>query len=250
MKAKAKNIDTVFRAITIHDVADSVTKYSDVSEWKNKNNFTDTTEIVCWPRVKNGDKLYHLSTQMASLMNQVDSENKDIPYYSPSNHSLQADGACLADETDVYLNVGSAGYLNGQGVITALNFIGGWKLWGNRTAAYPSNTDPKDAMLTNRRMFNWVGNTLVTSFWSKIDNPANKRLIATVVDSANIWLNGLTASECLLGGRVEFRSDENTTTDLEDGKLHFHVYITPPSPAREIDFIQEYDPSYMDTLFE
>ena len=99
-------------------------------------------------------------------------------------------------------------------------------------------------------MFNWVGNTLVTSFWSKIDNPANKRLIATVVDSANIWLNGLTASECLLGGRVEFRSDENTTTDLEDGKLHFHVYITPPSPAREIDFIQEYDPSYMDTLFE
>lgn len=250
MKAKAKNIDTVFQAITIHDAADSVTKYSDVSEWKNKNNFTDTTEIVCWPRVKNGGKLYHLSTQMASLMNQVDSENKDIPYYSPSNHSLQADGACLADGTDVYLNVGSAGYLNGQGVITALNFIGGWKLWGNRTAAYPSNTDPKDAMLTNRRMFNWVGNTLVTSFWSKIDNPANKRLIATVVDSANIWLNGLTASECLLGGRVEFRSDENTTTDLEDGKLHFHVYITPPSPAREIDFIQEYDPSYMETLFD
>ena len=41
-----------------------------------------------------------------------------------------------------------------------------------------------------------------------------------MVDSANIWLNGLTASECLLGGRVEFRSDENTTTDLEDGKLH------------------------------
>jgi hypothetical protein len=34
-----------------------------------------------------------------------------------------------------------------------------------------------------------------------------------------------------------------------DGKIKFHVYITPPSPAREIDFILEYDPDYLETLF-
>ena len=98
-------------------------------------------------------------------------------------------------------------------------------------------------------MFNWVGNTLVTTFWSKIDKPTNKRLIASIVTSANVWLNGLTAKGALLGGRVEFRSDENTKTDLMDGKIYFHVYITPPSPAREINFVQEYDPDYIDTLF-
>ena len=98
-------------------------------------------------------------------------------------------------------------------------------------------------------MFNWVGATLVTSYWAKIDDPTNKRLIETIVDSANIWFNGLTAKGALLGGRVEFREDENTTTDLMDGKLYFHVYMTPPSPAREIDFVQEYDPAYIATLF-
>ena len=53
----------------------------------------------------------------------------------------------------------------------------------------------------------------------------------------------------LLGGRVEFREDENTTTDLMDGKLYFHVYMTPPAAARDIEFVQEYDPEYISTLF-
>ena len=143
--------------------------------------------------VKLGNEKYHLSTQIASLMNRTDSQHDDVPYYSPSNKNLQADGACLVDGTEIFMNSAQAGYLNGQGIVTALNFIGGWKLWGNRTTAYPSNTDVKDSFITNRRMFNWVGNTLVTTFWSKIDEPTNKRLIETVVDSANIWLNGLSA---------------------------------------------------------
>ena len=172
-----------------------------------------------------------------------------MPYWSPSNQSLQADSAVNDDGKEIYLDTSSAAYLNGQGVITALNFMGGWKAWGNRTTCYPSNTDVKDAFIPIRRMFNWVNNTLITSFWNKIDNPANKRLIETIVDSANIWLNGLTSREFILGGRVEFRKDENPTQDLMDGIIRFHVFITPPSPAREIEFIQEYDPDYISTLF-
>ncbi len=143
----------------------------------------------------------------------------------------------------------TSGLSEWTGVVTALNFIGGWKSWGNRTTAYPSNTDVKDNFINNRRMFNWVGNTLVTTFWSKIDEPTNKRLIETVVDSANIWLNGLTAKGALLGGRVEFREDENTTTELMDGIIRFHVYLTPSAPARDIEFVMEYDPGYISALF-
>ena len=35
----------------------------------------------------------------------------------------------------------------------------------------------------------------------------------------------------------------------EDGKLYFHVYMTPPAAARVIEFVQEYDPEYISTLF-
>ena len=68
--------------------------------------------------------------------------------------------------------------------------------------------------------------------------------------SANIWLDSLTAAGCLLGARVEFNANDNTTADLMDGILRFHIFMTPPSPAREIEWIQEYDPNYLAVLFE
>ena len=98
-------------------------------------------------------------------------------------------------------------------------------------------------------MFNWIGNTLTLTFWQKVDFPVNRRLVETILDSANIWLNGLSARQFILGGRIEFREDENPTTDLMDGIIRFHVYLTPPTPGREIDFILEYDPEYLKTLF-
>jgi hypothetical protein len=74
-----------------------------------------------------------------------------------------------------------------------------------------------------------------------------RRLMDSIVDSVNIWLNGLTAEEKLLGGRVEVLDSENPLTDLMAGIIRFHLYITPPSPAQEIDFILEYDTSYVET---
>ena len=70
-----------------------------------------------------------------------------------------------------------------------------------------------------------------------------------MLDSVNIWLNGLAARQYILGGRVEFLETENSNLDLMDGILRFHLYVTPPSPNREIDFILEYDPEYLSTLF-
>ncbi|MBE0470512.1 MAG: phage tail sheath family protein [Methyloprofundus sp.] len=250
MKAKASNINSHFKAISLSDVpTGTVDNYADVAAWKNNNNVVDPLQVVCWPKVKLGDDEYHLSTQLAGLICRTDADNSDIPYTSPSNKGLQMDSAVLAGGEEVWLGPDSAAYLNGEGVVTAFNFVGGWKAWGNRTAAYPANTDPKDSFLAIRRMFNWVGNTLTLTFWQRLDYPLNKRQVQTVVDSANIWLNGLVAQGYLLGARVEFLPEENPSTDLMDGIARFHVYLTPPSPNREIDFILEYDPSYLQSLF-
>lgn len=251
LKAKSTNINGVFMATAISDLdTNTVRTYSGVNAAKNNDNFIDPELIVTWAKVGLGEAQMHLSTQVAALMGKVDAAHDDIPYKSPSNENLQCDRMLLEDGTEIFLGKSQANYLNGLGVVTALNFVGGWKCWGNRTSAYPSNTDPKDSFIPCRRMMNWVSNTLVTSFWSKIDDPVNKRLIESTVDRAQIWLNGLVARGALVGGRVEFREDENPVTDLADGKIRFHVYICPPTPAREIEFIQEMDVSYFSTLFE
>lgn len=248
MTAKAQSINGLFKAMVVADLDDSTaTVYTAAPALKNTNSYTDPLSIVTYGKVKLGDDTYHLSTQIASLMVLTDVTNGDVPYVSPSNKSLKME-SYLVNGAEVFLTPEQANYLNGEGITTALNFIGGWKSWGNRTGCYPANADVKDNFIPIRRMFNWVEKSLILTHYSKVDNPLNRRLIDSVVDSANIWLNGLQAREQILGGRVEFLASENPTTDLMNGIARYHVYITPPSPNEQQDFIVEYDPSYVSSL--
>lgn len=253
MATKAGGINEMFQAKALIDIDSSssgATSYTDAIQEKSDNNFVDVDEILCWPMLKLGDYQFHMSTQLAGLMAQVDTDNGGCPYESPSNKNFQCDAMVLEDGTEVYLTPAQANVLNDNGILTALNFMGGWCAWGNYTACYPSNTDVKDYFIPVSRMFGWVGNTLIQTFWSKLDKPMNRRLIDTVMDTANIWLNGLVGSGYLLGARAEMLESENTLTDLMAGIIKIHIYMTPPSPAQEIDFILEYDTDYVTSALQ
>lgn len=248
MAAKAASISGMFPAKALVDIdcgSTGAKTYDAALAAKKATNIVDADQISCWPMLSLGDKKFHMSTQLAGLMAQVDTANGGIPFESPSNKSFQADGLCLEDGTEVILTLEQANILNANGIVTALNFIGGWKCWGNYTACYPASTDVKDYFIPISRMFGWVTNTLIKTFWSVLDKPMNRRLIDTIVDSANIWLAGLVGSGYLLGARVEFSEAENPLSNLMAGIIKLHVYITPPSPAQEIDFVLEYDASYV-----
>lgn len=253
MSAKCKNINGVFSCISVVDIPSdnsNAPSYSLVTELKNLNNIVNENQIACWPMVKLGDKKYHLSTQLVGLMNRTDRNNDDMPYKSPSNEILQIDGAINASGEEINLGLDEANYLNSQGIFTALNFSNGWVAWGNRTACYPNSTDVKDCFIPVRRMFDYVGNTFITTFWQKVDAPITLRLIRTVINTFNIYLNGLMARGIILGGRIEFNENDNDITSLMNGTLRFHVFLTPPVPAETIEAVLEYDPAYLQSLFE
>jgi phage tail sheath protein FI len=246
--AKCVSISGHFNCVGIADIPSSVAVYTGAHEYIMDNNLTDKNLIMFFGSPMFDDKEEYGSIHWAGITAQRDGENESIPYWSPSNKRLQANGIAHAGQ-ELVLDASQAAYLNSQGVVTGFSWTGGLVGWGNRTAAYPGITDVKDTFIPIRRMFNFVGNTLVTTAWQLVDGPLNRRLVGTICDTFNVWLNGLTKREFLLGGRVEFLSDENPTTDLMDGIGRFHVFITPPSPARELDFILEYDPNYLQTLF-
>lgn len=210
------------------------------------------SQLVTWPKYTLGGKIYHSSVHQAGVMSKTDA-TEDLgggsPCESASNKTIQIDGMALADGTEVLLDLVKANYLNSNGIITALNLTGSFVSWGNETACYPANTDVTDYFYCVSRMFSWVANSVILSMWSKVDKKLNKRLIESVTQSINIWLNGLMAEEKILGGRVEFLEEENTTADLLAGKAKFHIYLTPPSPAKELDFVLEYDVSYLENIF-
>ena len=253
MRAKADNINGIFTAQAVIDIpCDSANAptYSRVPEWKNRNNYMAEREIVCWPKIKLGDDVYHLSTQLIGLMNKTDKARGDIPYKSPSNELLQMDSCVNDSGQEIELGLEQANYLNSQGIVTALNWVGGWRAWGNRTGCYPANTDVKDAFIPIRRMFDFVSNQFILTFWQKVDEPLTIRLIRTIISSFDMYLNSLQAMDAILGGRVEFIESENAIINLMDGKLTLHIFMTPPSPAEDIEGIFEYDPEYINELFE
>ena len=249
MATKAAGINGLFRAKALIDVdtgADGVREYSALLPYKNNNNLVDENQIVCWPMIKLGEYKFHMATQLAGLMATVDTTNGGCPYESPSNKTFKMDGCILEDGTEVNLKFEQSNIIAEYGIVTALNFMGmGWTCRNNFTACYPGNTDVKDYFIPVSRMFDWAANTLIRTFWSKLDKPMNRRLIDTIIDTCNIWLDGQVGAEHLLGARAVFSEDENPLTDLMAGIIRIHIYMTPPSPAQEIDFTLEYDVNYV-----
>ncbi|BAQ11447.1 phage tail sheath protein fi [Bacillus sp. OxB-1] len=254
MKAKASVINTYFRAASLADIdTKEADIYTKANEWKNKNNYTGTNEIVSWPLIGLGDNVYHLSTQLAFRIVETAADNGDYPHESPSNKNLSMNRMLIekaeGEYEEVDLGPDQAELLNSQGIVTALNFIGGFKAWGNNTGAFPANTDVKDIFIPVRITHNWLANSIILTTWSKVDGPIRPRLVDSIVDTMNMWLNGLQSQEVLLGGRVEFRQEDNPKTDLISGKLRFRYFVAEPTPAQDIENILEFDANYYDNLF-
>ena len=253
LASKCDNINGCFKAFTYADIdSETVIRAQDVNDWKQDNNYISPHLAATWPRVGIDGRQFWLSTQVAALTQWVDHSNSEIPYESPSNKNLKINKTLVgpvATPSDLFFSKASADSLNGQGIVTAINWIGGWKCWGNRTSVQPSQSDPKDLWIPVHRTTQFLGNTIVLTVFQFVDKPGNRRLIDAIIDSLNIWLNSLVAAGYLLGARVEFRHSENSTSSLLSGHYTFHLFEAVPIPAEWIEFLIEFDVNYLQALF-
>lgn len=253
MAAKAANISGLFSGKALVDMPtdkESNGDYSKLAAKKSELNMTSMDEILCWPKVALGNRVFHMSTQLAGLMAITDSKNEGVPFESVSNLGLQMDRAVLDDGTEVDLTLEQANIVRSNGIVTALNFMGnGWVSWGTYTACAPGNTDVKDYIYPISRTIDMVKNTVIRTFWTKVDRPMTKILIDNIVTTVNIWLSGLVGSGKLLGARAVLESAENPLTELMAGRVKIHVYLAPPSPLHKCDFVVEYDTNYVNDVF-
>lgn len=245
--SKCSEINGVFSCECVLDLDSSSTgakKYSAVGEWKNKNGYTNKHSVVLWPQVKVGKKQYTFSAIFAALTAYTDASNDDVPNLSPSNKMAKITGLVLDDGIEVTLDQNQANLLNSQGIITAIN-VNGWRTWGNNTAAYPGVTDPKDRWFCCRRFFSWWGNSFIMTYFQKVDDPANYRLIESIVDSENIRGNSYTSQGKCAGAKIVFEEKDNQITHILNGKIKFRQYLAPYTPAEDILNVLEFDPSML-----
>jgi len=247
MVAKSKNINGLFEAHAVTDL-DANQKYVDIAAWKEENGYTDMLQTNTYPMTTYKGRLYHMSTLVTADMVATDAQNEGVPYQTPSNQPITADGLVYADGTPVRIPFDQANVLNANGIVTGIRWTDGFRAWGNYTGAYPEYKDAQRSFIPVRRMMSYIKNQLILRHWEQVDNPLNRRLIESIADGANIWLNGLVGAGYLLGGRVEFLAADNPDDQLGNGKMVYRIYITPPSMAQEIEFLVFYDASYLAAL--
>lgn len=244
MQAKTKDINGVFRCVCVVDIDSSpegAVKYADVKKQKERQAVNDANAYAVWPYAKVGDQIFSGSALASALTAYTDGDNGNVPNVSPSNKALSISAACLPDGTELLLDQEQANVVNSYGVATFLN-MNGWRLWGNNTAVYPSSTDPKDRWFAIRRFMSWAANTFILTYFQKVDNPMNSRLKEAIIDSENIRGNSFVARGICARYEMVYLEEENPTTSLMNGVITFHQYITPYTPAEDIENIIEFDP--------
>lgn len=247
--AKCININGVFTCEAVVDLDstdDGARKYTDVKTVKEKTGLVSPHLAIAWPMVRIGSKVYYYSAMLAAMTAYTDAANDDVPNLSPSNKLFAITGLCRDDEenSEVVIDQQQANLVNSFGVVTAINW-NGFRSWGNNTAVYPASTDPKDRWLCCRRFFSWWGNSFILTYFQKVDNPADFRLIESICDAENIRGNSYVAQGKCAGARMEYIADENPATDVLNGKVQFHQYLAPYPPAEDILNVLEFDPDML-----
>lgn len=248
LAAKCLDINGTFKCECVVDIdcsATGATKYTDVEAVKSESGYISEHMIALWPMVKCAGKIMAYSAVYAAMVAYTDYNNDSVPSLSPSNQALKISATVLADGTEVNLDVSQANELNAVGVVTAVN-MGSFKAWGNNTAAYPEVTDPKDRWICCRRFFSWWGNSFIMTYLEKVDNPANYRLIESIVDSENVRGNSLVSQGKCAGIKMVYSKEDNPIANVLDGKIVFKQYLAPYTPAEDILNVLEFDPSMIE----
>lgn len=243
MCAKTEDINGVFSCEVAIDMDSSVTKvYTALKQAKEELAVTNAHAILLWPKLRVGGKTYAYSAMWSAMTAYTDVQNNDVPVKSPSNELLNVSAAVLEDGTEMLLDTAMAEVVNSSGIVTAIN-DGGWKAWGNETAAYPGTTDPKDRWICCRRMMSWYRNHFILTYKEKVDDPTNYRLIESIVGAENLYLNSLAGTGAIAGGTIRFNEDDNPISSILDGTIVFYTKIAFWTPAKYIANKIEFDPT-------
>lgn len=198
--------------------------------------------VICYPHLKvwdtttNSERLEPLSQRLAGVIAKTDHE--DGYWWSPSNREILGiigiERALTASINDPLCETN---ILNENGIVTVFNSFGtGYRVWGNRSAAWPTKTDPKN-FISVRRTANIVAESIEYSTMQWLDKPITV-VVDGVLSMVNAFIRTLIGRGALVDGKCYFLKDKNPPDQLALGHLTFTYEIMPPTPAERITFEQ------------
>ena len=170
-------------------------------------------------------------------------------WWSPSN--AQVNGILGPDVTLYASMLDSASdvnNLNAAGIVTVFNAFGsGLRVWGNRSAAFPTVTTP-DNFISVRRTMDVIEESVQLAMLQFIDQPISNALITAILASVNAFLRTLIQRGALVAGAASYNPAENPPAQIAAGQLVFDIDVMPPPPAERLTFNVYLDSTLLNQL--
>lgn len=170
-------------------------------------------------------------------------------WFSPSNREILGIVGMERSITGGINNANSeANLLNEKGITTLQSAFGtGIRLWGNRSAAFPTNTAP-DNFISVRRTADILQESVEYAMLPFIDLPINAAVIDSISETVNQFIRTLIGRGALIDGSCTFDKSKNTDVQIAAGQLVFDIAFMPPTPAERITFDSFIDISLLRSL--
>lgn len=209
--------------------------------------------IPCYPYVKrynsalDQDELVPFSQFYAGVLAAKDSANGY--WWSPSNTEIKGITGVERQLTAMINDPTSeVNVLNEAGITTIFNSFGtGFRVWGNRSAAFPASTEPTNFVCIQRTS-DVLHESIEYSMLQFMDRPINNALIDAVTESVNEFIRTLIGRGALIDGKCWYDSADNPATEVAAGHLVFSLDYMPPTPAERMTFKSSININYLKTL--
>ena len=184
----------------------------------------------------------------AGVMSEQDNTNGY--WFSPSNCEIKG---VLGSEIPITAAINDpnteANALNAQGIVTVFNSgASGIRTWGNRSAAFPSTTDPVNFISVGRTA-DIVHESIEEAMLPFVDLPITNGVIDSIKQSVQAFINVLIGRGALeVGSAITYDPALNPPTQVAAGQLVFSLTFMPPPPLERITFNSFIDVSLLKSI--
>ncbi|NTU68928.1 MAG: phage tail sheath family protein [Chlorobiaceae bacterium] len=204
-------------------------------------NTSSKRAVLCYPHVKRYDTatdtevLEPLSQRLAGVIAAKDIEKGY--WWSPSNTEIKGIvGMELPITALINDSTTEANALNEAGIVTVFNSFGtGFRVWGNRSAAFPTSTLPSN-FINVQRTADMLHESIEYSMLQFLDMPITQAVIDSIRQSVNSFIRTLIQRGALIDGKCVYDTAKNPVTEIAAGHLTFDLEFMPPTPLERITF--------------
>jgi uncharacterized protein len=121
------------------------------------------------------------------------------------------------------------------------------RLWGNRSAAWPSDTSPENFICV-QRVADVLHESVALAMLPFVDQPITDALVDAIRASVNRFIRTLIGRGAIVDGACTYDPADNPPDELALGHVTFGLEFMPPTPAERITFKSFLNPDLLRSI--